>query len=96
VAKTIPVFKNKGNVKDIENYMPIANLCSTPKIFVKLLLKRLQDIEEENQVNLTSINQHGLKKNRSTSQPYQPTFNLSSHVPLKLTNLPWWQALILV
>ena len=67
VAKTIPVFKNKGNVKDIENYRPIANLCSTSKIFEKLILKRIQDIEEEKQVDLTGINQHGFKKNRSTS-----------------------------
>ena len=29
VAKTIPVFKNKGNKKDIENYRSIDNLCSS-------------------------------------------------------------------
>jgi hypothetical protein len=30
-------------------------------------LKRIQEIEEENDVDLTGINQHGFKKNRSTS-----------------------------
>jgi hypothetical protein len=29
VAKTILIYKNKGNSKDIENNRPIANLCSS-------------------------------------------------------------------
>ena len=32
VSKIIPIFK-KGNKNEIENYRPIANLCSTSKIF---------------------------------------------------------------
>ena len=39
VAKTLPIFKKKGNIKDIENYRPIANLCASSKIFEKLILK---------------------------------------------------------
>jgi hypothetical protein len=66
VAKTIPVFQNKGNLKDIENCRPIDNLCTTSKIFEKLILKRMKEIEDENLVDLTGINQHGFKKNRST------------------------------
>jgi hypothetical protein len=31
VAKTIPVFKNKGDKKNIESYRPIAHLCSASK-----------------------------------------------------------------
>ena len=39
----VPIYK-KGNKKDIENYRPIANLCSTSKIFEKLILKRNTDL----------------------------------------------------
>ena len=67
VAKTFPVFKNKGNKKDIENYRPIANLCSSSKVFEKLILKRILDIQEEAKIDLTGVNQHGFKKNKSTS-----------------------------
>ena len=67
VAKTIPVYKNKGDKKDIESYRPIANLCSTSKLFEKLILKRILEIEATNNVDLTGINQHGFKKKRSTS-----------------------------
>jgi hypothetical protein len=67
VAKTIPVFKNKGSPKDIENYRPIANLCSASKIFEKLILKRIMEIQDESRIDLTGANQHGFKKGRSTS-----------------------------
>ena len=32
ISKIVPVFK-KGSKNKIENYRPIANLCSTSKIF---------------------------------------------------------------
>ena len=67
VAKTIPVFKNKGDSNSIENYRPIANLCSSSKIFEKLLLKRILDLQTENNCDLTGINQHGFKKGKSTA-----------------------------
>ena len=67
VAKTIPVYKNKGATKDMENYRPIANLCSTSKVFEKLILKRIQEIQTHHGVDLTGTNQHGFKKSRSTS-----------------------------
>ena len=38
VVKKIPVYKNKGNVHDITNYCPIANLCLTSKVFEKWIL----------------------------------------------------------
>jgi hypothetical protein len=44
IAKTIPVYKNKGQTSDINNYRPIANFCSTSKIFEKLILKRMLEI----------------------------------------------------
>ena len=39
ISKIIPVHK-KGDKKCIENYRPVANLCSVSKIFEKLILKR--------------------------------------------------------
>ena len=47
VTKIVPTFK-KGNKVDIENYRPIANLCSTSKIFEKLILKQnnIHDMKE--------------------------------------------------
>ena len=57
----------QGDIKNIENYRPIANLCSTSKIFEKLILQRILEIKDENQCDLTGQNQHGFKKNRSTA-----------------------------
>ena len=37
VAKTIPIFKNKGESKNIESYRPLLNLCWDSKVFEKLL-----------------------------------------------------------
>jgi hypothetical protein len=65
IAKIIPLHK-KGNKRDLANYRPISNLCSTSKVFEKLILKRLESIAEENNVDLTGEQQHGFKKNRST------------------------------
>ena len=66
VSKIIPIFK-KGNVNLIENYRPIANLCSASKIFEKLILKQFNYLESKNSLDLTGKQQHGFKKNRSTS-----------------------------
>ena len=47
-------------------YRPISNLCSASKIFERMMLNRLTDIEDENGVDLTGLMQHGFKKGRST------------------------------
>jgi hypothetical protein len=67
VAKTTPIYKNKGERQNVESYRPIANLCSTSKIFEKLILMRILDIQEQNKVDLTRQGQHGFKRNKSTS-----------------------------
>ena len=67
VSKTIPIYKNKGDKKAIDNYRPIANLCSASKIFEKLILKRIIAIGEGNGIDLTNKNQHGFKKAKSTT-----------------------------
>ena len=66
ISKTIPIHK-KGPEKDIEKYRPIAILCSTSKIFEKLILKRIIDLQDENSVDLTRKQQHSFKKNKSTT-----------------------------
>ena len=60
-SKIIPIHK-KGPKQNIENYRPISNLCSTSTIFEKLILKRIQNIEALNNIDLTGPNQHGFKK----------------------------------
>ena len=66
VSKTIPIFK-KGNKHDVVNYRPIANLCCTSKIFEKLIMKRIKEIESLNNVDLTNTSQHGFKTKHSTA-----------------------------
>ena len=56
----------KGDKTDMANYRPISNLCSASKVFEKLILKRLEQIGEENDIDLTGKEQHGFKKSRST------------------------------
>ena len=66
ISKVVPLLK-KGNPKKIENYRPIANLCSTSKIFEKLILMRLNQLESINNISITGKSQHGFKKNHSTA-----------------------------
>ena len=42
ISKIIPIFK-KGDRTKIENYRPIANLCSGSKNFEKLILKQIHE-----------------------------------------------------
>lgn len=66
MAKVNPVFK-KGNKNNIENYRPISNLCSISKVFEKVILKRIMQIQTENKVDLTGVPQHGFKQAKSTA-----------------------------
>ena len=66
ISKVIPIFK-KGDKTKIENYRPIANLCSSSKIFEKLILKQISYLESKNKLDLTGKQQHGFKKNKSTA-----------------------------
>ena len=66
VSKIIPIHK-KGPKNKLENYRPIANLCSTSKIFERLILRRIQSIELQNNVDITGKQQHGFKKCKSTA-----------------------------
>jgi hypothetical protein len=61
----IPIHK-KGPKKDIQNYTPIANLCSISKIFEKLIIKIIMEVQDLNNVDITGKQQHGFKKGKST------------------------------
>jgi hypothetical protein len=66
ISKVIPIHK-KVLKCNIENYRPIANLCSSSKLFEKLILRRILEIELNFGVDLTGKQQHGFKKNKSTA-----------------------------
>ena len=66
ISKIIPIHKS-GNKDEIENYRPIANLCSTSKVFEKLILNQIHYLEKTNKLDLTGKNQHGFKKTKSTA-----------------------------
>ena len=66
IAKIIPTHK-KGAKDNVENYRPISNLCAISKIYEKLILGHLWDLANSENIDLTGENQHGFKKNRSTT-----------------------------
>ena len=65
-SKIIPVHKS-GSKLMIENYRPVANLCSTSKIFERLILNRISQLELINDVDLSGRGQHGFKKGKCTA-----------------------------
>jgi len=65
-ARILPLHK-KGDKSKIGNYRPIANLCSASKIFEKLVLARLLEIEKQKGLDMSGEMQHGFKKNKSTT-----------------------------
>jgi exonuclease III len=65
-ARILPLHK-KGDKSKIGNYRPIANLCSASKIFERLVLSRLLEIEKQKGTDMSGEMQHGFKKNRSTT-----------------------------
>ena len=66
MAKVTPIHK-KGSKHEISNYRPISNLCSTSKIFEKLIQKRIGEIEIDCDIDITGKEQHGFKKSKSTA-----------------------------
>ena len=65
ISKIIPVHK-KGDKKCVENYRPVANLCSVSKIFERLILQRILELEAISGIKVGGKQQHGFTKNRST------------------------------
>ena len=66
ISKIIPIFK-KGSKNNVENYRPIANLCSMTKVYEQLIIDRLREIEITQKCDLTGKPQHGFKQKRSTA-----------------------------
>ena len=66
ISKINPIHK-KGVTSNVENYRPISNLCSASKIFEKLILLRLQKLEDLHKVDITGKSQHGFKRKHSTT-----------------------------
>jgi hypothetical protein len=64
-SRILPLHK-KGKKNLIDNYRPISNLCAGSKVFERLILMRILEIEEQAGSSLTGNNQHGFKKERST------------------------------
>ena len=62
-----PVFK-KGKKDEISNYRPVANLCACSKIYERIILNRINEIEKEMEVDLTGTDQHGFKKGKALSR----------------------------
>ena len=61
------IFTIQGKKQMIENYRPVANLCSVSKIFEKLILKRISELEVINGISVGGKQQHGFMKNKSTA-----------------------------
>ena len=66
ISKVVPVHK-KGDKNMVENYRPVANLCSVSKIFEKLILIRISELESINKISIGGKQQHGFTKNKSTA-----------------------------
>ncbi|MEW8544141.1 MAG: reverse transcriptase family protein, partial [Candidatus Thiodiazotropha sp.] len=60
----IPIYKNKGNTKDPENYRPITLLSCFGKLFTAIINARLQTYAQE--FDVIGENQTGFRKNYST------------------------------
>jgi len=61
IAKIIPVHK-KGPKNQASNYRPVSNLCTISKIYERLILAYIYELEEKTKILLTGRHQHGFVK----------------------------------
>ena len=54
ISKITPIHK-KGSKNSIENYRPVASLCSTTKIFERLILNRIAKLESLNAIIILTM-----------------------------------------
>ncbi|MCG8034442.1 MAG: reverse transcriptase family protein [Candidatus Thiodiazotropha taylori] len=65
IGKIRPIYKNKGEVTDPNNYRPITILSCLNKLFTAVLNERLTNFLEDN--NLLNENQAGFRKSYATT-----------------------------
>ena len=65
-AKVIPLYKNKGSPKNVQNYRPISLLSNLSKVLEKVVYNRLYSFFTT--FNLFSQHQFGFRHGHSTSQ----------------------------
>ena len=81
-SQIVPIFK-KGNKQELTNYRPIPLLTSFPKIFEKVIYKRLYD--HITCYKILANEQHGFRNNNSTDKvTYQLTNNILKALDDKL------------
>ena len=64
IGSIVPIFKNKGDKNDPQNYRPITLLSCIGKLFTAILNDRLNNYLED--YNLLNENQAGFRKKHST------------------------------
>ena len=64
VAKVIPLYKNRGDITQLNNYRPISMLPTFSKLFEKLIQKNLLTYLNEN--NILNPSQYGFRSGHST------------------------------
>lgn len=65
LGKIKPIYKNKGDASDPDNYRLITILSCLGKLFTALMSERLNTFVEES--DILNENQAGFRKNHSTS-----------------------------
>jgi hypothetical protein len=63
ISKIVPIYK-KGSKQQIQNYIPVANLCSTSKIFERMIPNRIRKLESLNGNELAVKNNMALLKTK--------------------------------
>lgn len=64
IGTIVPIYKNKGDVKDVNNYRGITLLSCMGKLFTSVLNERLKEYAHEN--NILSESQAGFRSEYST------------------------------
>ena len=81
----VPIYKNKGDIKQPENYRPITLLSCLGKLFTCIVNQRLTDYIESN--NLLNHNQCGFRRNHSTVDNICVIHMLSEYCKTRRTKL---------